>query len=104
MPRSDAMVSPSASSAVASSWTPRALASTTAWRDELEHPVVPRRLQLYGAEAREAVEHPHRGTTADVVGHHEVDLVGPLRQAAATPHEHLDTVDRSDGVDQSLRR
>ena len=56
MPRSDAMVSPSASSAVASSWTPRALASSDAVGHQLEDAVVPRRLELYDAQPRQLGE------------------------------------------------
>ena len=54
------MVSPSASSAVASSWTPRALASSDAVGHQLEDAVVPGRLQLYDAQPGQRVEHRQR--------------------------------------------
>ncbi len=68
---------------------------------ELEHPVVPRRLQLYDAQPGQGVEHRHRRAAAGVVGHHEVGVVA-RRWPVARPDRQLHAVDRTDRVDEHL--
>ena len=69
------MVSPSASSAVASSWTPRALASSTPSGIELDDPVHSGRLGLHDRDRRQRVEPLEGHPCVAVVEHDELDVV-----------------------------